>query len=172
MAQVMKSRMAFHDVTQGDMAAAMGISQSQLSKILRAERTIDLEAFEAFCEALEESPSILVKEAESLTHKQRERPSSSFIHAAKLIYVENGERLASPKPALADATTQPDGEDIDLDAWANRIKAASSLSFNTKSCNPFISRPTAAAIKATSEPIPFSNFIFVLVCLRNRLTIS
>ena len=94
MAQVMKSRMAFHDVTQGDMAAAMGISQSQLSKILRAERTIDLEAFEAFCEALEESPSILVKEAESLTHKQRERPSSSFIHAAKLIYVENGERLA------------------------------------------------------------------------------
>lgn len=36
MAQVMKSRMAFHDVTQGDMAAAMGISQSQLSKILRA----------------------------------------------------------------------------------------------------------------------------------------
>lgn len=47
----------------------MGISQSQLSKILRAERTIDLEAFEAFCEALEESPSILVKEAESLTHK-------------------------------------------------------------------------------------------------------
>ena len=116
MAQVMKSRMAFHDVTQGDMAAAMGISQSQLSKILRAERTIDLEAFEAFCEALEESPSILVKEAESLTHKQRERPSSSFIHAAKLIYVENRERLASPKPALADATTQPDGEDIDLDA--------------------------------------------------------
>ena len=137
MAQVMKSRMAFHDVTQGDMAAAMGISQSQLSKILRAERTIDLEAFEAFCEAfceaLEESPSILVKEAESLTHKQRERPSSSFIHAAKLIYVENGERLASPKPALADATTQPDGEDIDLDAWANRIKAEDSISTNKTS---------------------------------------
>ena len=129
MAQVMKSRMAFHDVTQGDMAAAMGISQSQLSKILRAERTIDLEAFEAF----EESPSILVKEAESLTHKQRERPSSSFIHAAKLIYVENGERLASPKPALADATTQPDGEDIDLDAWANRIKAEDSISTNKTS---------------------------------------
>ena len=39
MAQVMKSRMAFHDVTQGDMAAAMGISQSQLSKILRAQAT-------------------------------------------------------------------------------------------------------------------------------------
>lgn len=133
MAQVMKSRMAFHDVTQGDMAAAMGISQSQLSKILRAERTIDLEAFEAFCEALEESPSILVKEAESLTHKQRERLSSSFIHAAKLIYVENGERLASPKPALADATTQPDGEDIDLDAWANRIKAEDSISTNKTS---------------------------------------
>ena len=135
MAQVMKSRMAFHDVTQGDMAAAMGISQSQLSKdLLRVvERTIDLEAFEAFCEALEESPSILVKEAESLTHKQRERPSSSFIHAAKLIYVENGERLASPKPALADATTQPDGEDIDLDAWANRIKAEDSISTNKTS---------------------------------------
>lgn len=52
MAQVMKGRMAFHGVTQAEMAAAIQLSQSQLSKILRAERTIDLESFEALKDAL------------------------------------------------------------------------------------------------------------------------
>lgn len=80
MAQVMKSRMAFHDVTQGDMAAAMGISQSQLSKILCAERTIDLEAFEAFCEALEESPSILSRKRKALpTSNENARHRHSYM---------------------------------------------------------------------------------------------
>ena len=34
MAQVMKGRMAFHGVTQAEMAEAIQLSQSQLSKIL------------------------------------------------------------------------------------------------------------------------------------------
>ena len=70
MAQVMKSRMAFHDVTQGDMAAAMGISQSQLSKILRAERTIDLEAFEASAKPSKKAQA-------SLSRKRKALPTSN-----------------------------------------------------------------------------------------------
>ena len=44
-----------------------------------------------------------------------------------------GERLASPKTCARRRTTQPDGEDIDLDAWANRIKAEDSISTNKTS---------------------------------------
>ena len=50
--------------------------------------------------------------------------------AATLVFVEGDERLAKPKPALAserfvDDRQSPEAghEDIDIDAWADRIKA-------------------------------------------------
>lgn len=95
-ARVMKSKMAFHGITQAQAAAAMGISQSQLSKILLGRRTIDLNAFEAFCEALDEKPSDLITEGENIAKKEQEIMPASSTVAAHLIYVQNGQRL--PKP--------------------------------------------------------------------------
>lgn len=92
----MRGRMAFHGITQAQAAAAMGISQSQLSKILLGKRTIDLDAFEAFCEALDEKPSDLISEGEDIAKKEREMLPASSTVAARLIYVQNGQRL--PKP--------------------------------------------------------------------------
>lgn len=60
MAQIMKGRMAFHGVKQAETAEAIGISQSQLSKILRADRPIDLETFEALCTFLGDDAAALV----------------------------------------------------------------------------------------------------------------
>lgn len=100
MAQVMKGRMAFHGVTQAEMAAAIQLSQSQLSKILRAERTIDLESFEAFCEALDENAADLVKAGESIARRIQNNLPESFVPAATLVFVEGDERLDKPKPAL------------------------------------------------------------------------
>lgn len=100
MAQVMKGRMAFHGVTQAEMAAAIQLSQSQLSKILRAERTIDLESFEAFCEALDENAADLVKAGESIARRIQNNSPESFVPSATLVFVEGDERLDKPKPAL------------------------------------------------------------------------
>ena len=100
MAQVMKGRMAFHGVTQAEMAAAIQLSQSQLSKILRAERTIDRESFEAFCEALDENAADLVKAGESIARRIQNNSPESFVPAATLVFVEGDERLDKPKPAL------------------------------------------------------------------------
>lgn len=66
MAQIMKSRMAFHGVKQAETAEAIGISQSQLSKILRADRPIDLETFEALCTFLGDDAAALVAQGRAL----------------------------------------------------------------------------------------------------------
>ena len=112
MAQVMKGRMAFHGVTQAEMAEAIQLSQSQLSKILRAERTIDLESFEAFCEALDENAADLVKAGESIAKRVQNNSPESFVPAATLVFVEGDERLATPKPALAGERFVDDDERV------------------------------------------------------------
>lgn len=112
MAQVMKGRMAFHGVTQAEMAEAIQLSQSQLSKILRAERTIDLESFEAFCEALDENAADLVKAGESIAKRVQNDSPESFVPAATLVFVEGDERLAKPKPALAGERFVDDDERV------------------------------------------------------------
>ncbi len=114
MAQVMKGRMAFHGVTQAEMAEAIQLSQSQLSKILRAERTIDLESFEAFCEALDENAADLVKAGESIAKRVQNNSPESFVPAATLVFVEGDERLAKPKPALAGERFVDDDERVRL----------------------------------------------------------
>lgn len=112
MAQVMKGRMAFHGVTQAEMAEAIQLRQSQLSKILRAERTIDLESFEAFCEALDENAADLVKAGESIAKRVQNNSPESFVPAATLVFVEGDERLAKPKPALAGERFVDDDERV------------------------------------------------------------
>ncbi len=69
MAQIMKSRMAFHGVKQSETAEAIGISQSQLSKILRADRPIDLETFEALCTFLGDDAAALVTQGRALADR-------------------------------------------------------------------------------------------------------
>lgn len=69
MAQIMKSRMAFHGVKQSETAEAIGISQSQLSKILRADRPIDLETFEALCAFLGDDAAALVAQGRALADR-------------------------------------------------------------------------------------------------------
>ncbi|MEE1296684.1 MAG: helix-turn-helix transcriptional regulator [Bifidobacterium sp.] len=69
MAQIMKGRMAFHGVQQAETAEAIGISQSQLSKILRADRPIDLETFEALCTFLGDDAAALVAQGRALADR-------------------------------------------------------------------------------------------------------
>lgn len=69
MAQIMKGRMAFHGVKQAETAEAIGISQSQLSKILRADRPIDLETFEALCTFLGGDAAALVAQGRALADR-------------------------------------------------------------------------------------------------------
>ena len=69
MAQSMKGRMAFHGVKQAETAEAIGISQSQLSKILRADRPIDLETFEALCTFLGDDAAALVAQGRALADR-------------------------------------------------------------------------------------------------------
>lgn len=69
MAQIMKGRMAFHGVKQAETAEAIGISQSQLSKILRADRPIDLETFEALCTFLGDDAAALVAQGRALADR-------------------------------------------------------------------------------------------------------
>lgn len=77
MAQIMKGRMAFHGVKQAETAEAIGISQSQLSKILRADRTIDLETFEAFCAFLGDDAASLVAQGQALADARKDGQAKS-----------------------------------------------------------------------------------------------
>ena len=117
MAQVMKSRMAFHGVTQAEMAEAIHVSQSQLSKILRADRTIDLESFQAFCEALDERATDLVKAGEEIARQQHTLNPSEYVPAASKVFVERGSRLTEPKTP-ADSTALADEAEPDWLAMA------------------------------------------------------
>lgn len=91
--------MAFHGVKQAEMAKAINISQSQLSKILRADRSIDLETFEAFSEYLGEDAASLVAEGQVLV----------------------GERIAESSEAAGEH--QSSGIPADFDSWSADDKA-------------------------------------------------
>lgn len=106
MAQIMKSRMAFHDVTQAEMAEAIGVSQSQLSKILRGERTIDLESFEAFCESIGEYAVDLVKDGEVIAERIRETKPDQYQPATRISFVDDNSRI----PVFAPAAGHPEEE--------------------------------------------------------------
>lgn len=102
--------MAFHGVKQAETAEAIGISQSQLSKILRADRPIDLETFEAFCAFLGDDAASLVAQGQALADARKDGQAKS------------ASAVDDASAALADADNG-----IDIDAWADRIKAEDSV---------------------------------------------
>lgn len=127
MAQIMKGRMAFHGVKQAETAEAIGISQSQLSKILRADRPIDLETFEAFCTFLGDDAASLVAQGQALAdaRKDDQAKSASAVDDSD-VALASADVDTTPaddaNAALADADNG-----IDIDAWADRIKAEDSV---------------------------------------------
>jgi transcriptional regulator with XRE-family HTH domain len=82
--------MAQHGVKQAEMAAAIGVSQSQLSKMIRGVRPIDIDQLDGMCLALGTDMYSLVKEAEDTLSNLDAEPN------ARLIFVDDGVRLAEP----------------------------------------------------------------------------
>ena len=89
-ASILRGLIARYGVTQQQMAEAVGVSQSQLSKMIRGVRPIDLDQLAAMCEALGTSPGVVLGEAESFL------AAYMTPNAAKFIYVEEGLRLETP----------------------------------------------------------------------------
>lgn len=119
--------MGEHGVTQAELAAAIGVSQSQLSKMTRGVRPIDLDQLDGMCMALGVDTGDLVKEAEGALMNYDTKPN------AKLLYVDEGIRRSEPidtegwgeggpvipeyqprKRASVGALTQTDDEDFDV----------------------------------------------------------
>ena len=67
---------SFHqtDVTQETLGAAVGVSQSQMSKYLRGERVLDIDQLDAFCFALGLNIVDVVREAVRSADISRTRP--------------------------------------------------------------------------------------------------
>lgn len=118
-ASTVRAAMAKFNVTQAEMAAAVGVSQSQLSKMVRGTRPIDIDQLDAMCRALGLDTGTVVADAEAFLGNYDIAP------AARFVYVEEGVRLATPyelpqdEPALVlpatrrrDVAPEPDTEDL------------------------------------------------------------
>jgi transcriptional regulator with XRE-family HTH domain len=62
-AEILKAAYVESGRTQGDVGAAAGISQSQVSKLLRGVRVPDVDELEALCDALDLDVVEVVREA-------------------------------------------------------------------------------------------------------------
>lgn len=59
-ARVIKGRMASYNVTQAEMAGAVGVDQSQLSKMIRGQRQITIDQLERMCHMVDlELPKVV-----------------------------------------------------------------------------------------------------------------
>lgn len=59
-ARVIKGRMASYNVTQSEMAGAVGVDQSQLSKMIRGQRQITIDQLERMCHMVDlELPKVV-----------------------------------------------------------------------------------------------------------------
>lgn len=65
----LRARRAHQEMTQQELAERTGISQSQLSKQLRGFRAINLDEFEAICDALNIAMEGIIEAAESDLHE-------------------------------------------------------------------------------------------------------
>ncbi|MCT1463372.1 helix-turn-helix domain-containing protein [Corynebacterium sanguinis] len=108
-ARLLSARRAHQGITQQQLSAGTGISQSQLSKQLRGLRAIDLDDLDAICSTLNIEMSALIDAAE------RELRGSNVIHS-----IGPSKRTAyrtsdvAPMPYAAD-TRQPEPEEGDDD---------------------------------------------------------
>lgn len=89
-ASILRGLIARYGITQQQMAEAVGVSQSQLSKMVRGTKPIDLDQLAAMCEALGTSPAVVLREAEDFLADYMSP------NAARVIYVEDGLRLSKP----------------------------------------------------------------------------
>jgi len=86
----LRGLMAQHRVTQAELAESIGVSQSQLSKMVRGVRPIDLDQLDGMCIALGVDTGDLIKEAEAALQNY------DFVPNARLIFVDDGLRLSDP----------------------------------------------------------------------------
>ncbi|QIK63664.1 helix-turn-helix transcriptional regulator [Leucobacter viscericola] len=86
-AGTIRGLMAQYGVNQAEMAEAIGVSQSQLSKMTRGTRPISLDHFHAMCWALGASATDVLSLSEQFV-SEHNSPAPSL-----RIYVEDGRRL-------------------------------------------------------------------------------
>lgn len=89
-ASQIRGLMAQYGVKQGELAESIGVSQSQLSKMVRGTRPIDLDQLDGMCRALGVDTFTVVKEAEETLSNYDSQPN------AKLIFVDQNVRLDKP----------------------------------------------------------------------------
>lgn len=89
-AATIRGQMAQHGVTQAEMADALGVSQSQFSKMLRGVRSINLDELDGMCVALGLATSDVIKQAETVLSKYDAK------YNARYVYVDDGVRLERP----------------------------------------------------------------------------
>lgn len=98
-ASMIRGLMARHGVKQAEMAESIGVSQSQLSKMIRGVRPIDIDQLDGMCRALGVDLSGIIKDAEQTLSAYDAKPNARFI------FVDDNIRLAKPY----DTTTWGDG---------------------------------------------------------------
>jgi len=98
-ASMIRGLMARHGVKQAEMAESIGVSQSQLSKMIRGVRPIDIDQLDGMCRALGVDLSGIIKDAEQTLSAYDAKPNARFI------FVDDNIRLATPY----DTTTWGDG---------------------------------------------------------------
>ncbi|WP_120338147.1 helix-turn-helix domain-containing protein [Cryobacterium soli] len=70
-AEILKQALAEAGASQRRLGATVGISQSQISKYLRAERVLDIDQLDALCFALGLNIVTVVREAEHAARSKR-----------------------------------------------------------------------------------------------------
>lgn len=98
----LRGLIARYEMSQDDLARLCDVSQSQFSKIIRGLRPLTIDQLAAICDALDIDLVELVTEVEGFMADRMEN------HASPLQWVEDGERLESPRVRPAER----------LDRWA------------------------------------------------------
>lgn len=93
--------MARYGIKQSELAESIGVSQSQLSKMVRGMRPIDLDQLDGMCRALGADTFAVVKEAEDTLSNYDAQPN------AKLIFVEENVRLTKPYDTTGWGPSEP-----------------------------------------------------------------
>ncbi|PPF39937.1 helix-turn-helix transcriptional regulator [Pseudoclavibacter sp. AY1H1] len=108
---ILRGRAARYDVTQSELAAATGVSQSQLSKMLRGKRPMDIDVMDALAVALGTTVSEIVIEAEAAVE-------DDLMTSARFIYVMENRRVEEAfdnnvTPFRPRVEAEPDWDEID-----------------------------------------------------------
>ncbi len=97
--------MSRHKVTQAELAAAIGVSQSQLSKMVRGTRPIDIDELDGMATALGTDAWSLLREAEDVL--------ADFTVGGlntSSVFVQDGRRLETPIATGSDVGGPIDAE--------------------------------------------------------------